>query len=157
LHSDSFIDALLQEVASLGKDNGLSYELSELISKMRSSDSYGVSPNQLRSAIASKHRKFANYSQHDSQELLRLCLETLGIELSRCKTKESYKIFISSKEKRESNEEFHKQYLKREDSIVLDYFYGQFCNTFTCTSCKYQTFSFEKFVDIPIYLGDCLK
>lgn len=158
IHCDFFIESLFSEIDKRCIANGLCTELKELVQKMRSNGNLAVSPSLLRSAIISKHRKFANYSQHDSQELLRLVLETISIELSRCAKNTAYKEFNSiSSSKLEINKEFHCHYLKREDSIVLDYFYGQYCNTFTCSKCNYQTYSFEKFLDIPVYICYLLK
>ena len=47
--------------------------------------------------------------------------------------------------------------LFKADSIVLDIFQGQLCNTFECEQCKFKTYSFEKFIDLPILLGNKLQ
>lgn len=51
------------------------------------------------------------------------------------------------------NEEFHKIFSKREDSIIIDLFHSQICSTFICTNCSYQTYSFEKILDLPLLIG----
>lgn len=51
------------------------------------------------------------------------------------------------------NEEYHKLFIERENSVVTDVFYGQMCNIFECNECSFKTYSFEKFIDIPILLG----
>lgn len=82
-------------------------------------------------------------------------LEDISLELNRVKSIPGYKeLDTKNKNKLQINDEFHKLYLKREDSIVLDVFQGQLCNTFECEYCKFKTYSFEKFIDLPILLGN---
>lgn len=81
-------------------------------------------------------------------------LEDISLEMNRVKIIPSYKeLDTKNKNKLQINEAFHSLYMKREDSVVMDVFQGQFCNTFECENCKFKSFSFEKFIDIPILIG----
>jgi ubiquitin C-terminal hydrolase len=55
------------------------------------------------------------------------------------------------KSKDEQSQEYHNFYKSRENSIVVDVFYNQIINIFTC-SCKYESYSFQKLLDIPLLL-----
>jgi len=97
---------------------------------------------------------FSGYQQHDSQEFCRILLEDISMDLNRVKNKPKYEeLKTENKSKIQLNKDYHKLYLKREDSIVVDYFYGQLCNIFICSNCNLETYSYEKFLDIPILLS----
>ena len=44
-----------------------------------------------------------------------------------------------------------------EDSIITDIFNGIFITTFICNNCKYKTYNFESFLDIPLLLGNTIS
>lgn len=81
-------------------------------------------------------------------------LEDISMELNRVSIVPKYEELITKgKNKLELNHDFHELFLKRENSVVIDSFYGQICNTFSCVNCNFETYSFEKFLDIPILLS----
>ena len=43
--------------------------------------------------------------------------------------------------------------MTKENSFIIQLFYIQLCNEFEC-KCGYKTYSFEKKLDIPIYLPE---
>ena len=114
---------------------------------------YSVSPTSFKEAFGRKHRKFNGYSQHDSQELLRHLLEDISSEMNLSKSKVFRELDTKDKSLLVLNDDYHKLFLERENSVVTDIFYGQFCNTFLCSECRFKTYSFEKFIDIPLLLG----
>ena len=61
------------------------------------------------------------------------------------------KLDDNNKTKIELNLEFDKIFKRREDSLVIDTFYGQIINIFTC-KCDYETFSFQKILDLPLLI-----
>ena len=122
------------------------------------SSSSCVTPSSLRSAVVYKYQKFNNYQQHDSQEFLRCLLEGISLELNKAEKRSKYTEFVgSSKNKSTLSEEFHRHFLTREDSLVVEWFFGQNVTQFTCKTCRFAKFSFQKFMDIPIYLGSHSK
>ena len=123
-----------------------------------SANSHSISPSEFKSFFSKKHRLFSGFSQHDSQEFLRHMLEDISLEMNRVRTIPAYKeLDTKNKNKVQINNEFHNLFVDREDSIVLDIFQGQLCNTFECEQCKFKTYSFEKFIDLPILLGNKLQ
>jgi len=154
IHSSKFIPKFVKEITSSNnKKESTAYQFFYLLNKILL-NSQSISPSEFKSFFSKKHRLFSGYSQHDSQEFLRHLLEDISLDLNRVKKIPAYKeLETKNKSKILLNNEFHKLFTYREDSPVLDVFQGQFCNTFECENCKYKTYSFEKFIDIPILLG----
>jgi ubiquitin C-terminal hydrolase len=134
-------------------DSSISGEFYNLLKEI-STSSYSVSPSSFKDAFGRKHRKFLGYSQHDSQELMRHLLEDISSEMNLAKSKIFKELDTKDKYLTLLNEEYHKLFLERENSLVTDIFYGQMCNSFECNQCSFKTHSFEKFIDIPILLGN---
>ena len=55
------------------------------------------------------------------------------------------------KSKEEQSKEYHNFFLSRENSIIVDIFYNQMMNIFTC-ACGFESYSFQKLLDIPLLL-----
>ena len=154
IHCSKFIPKFVKEITitNVSKES-TAYQFFYLINKILLS-SQSIVPSEFKSFFSKKHKLFSGYSQHDSQEFLRHLLEDISLDMNRVKKMPSYKeLDTKNKSKIKLNEEFHKLFTMREDSPVLDVFQGQFCNTFECENCKFKTYSFEKFIDIPILLG----
>ena len=153
IHSSKFIPEFLRKLKEFNlKEDSISCEFFNLLKDI-STSSYSVSPSNFKRAMGIKHRKFNNYQQHDSQEFLRHLLEDISSEMNLSKSKIFKELETKDKSITTLNEDYHKLFLERENSIILDIFYGQFCNTFQCNECSFKTYSFEKFIDIPILLG----
>jgi ubiquitin C-terminal hydrolase len=133
-------------------DGTITYEFYNLLKEISTSN-FSISPSSFKDIFGRKHRKFNNYAQHDSQEFLRHLLEDISSEMNLSRSKVFRELDTKEKSLVVLNEDYHKLFLERENSIILDIFYGQFCNTFECNKCNYKTYSFEKFIDIPILLG----
>ena len=110
------------------------------------------SPNDFRNTFCSKHIQYSNYGQHDTVELLRTLLDDISKELNTNEIISKYKeLKTENKSKVEQNNEYHEWYLTRENSIIINIFYAQIINIFTC-ECGYESYSFEKILDIPLLL-----
>ena len=53
--------------------------------------------------------------------------------------------------KKECDKKFDEEFRKRENSLIMDTFYGQLINIFKC-KCGLETYSFEKILDLPLLL-----
>ena len=117
-----------------------------------SNSNKSYSPNDFRNTFCSKHIQYSNYGQHDTVELLRTLLDDISKELNTNEIISKYKeLKTENKSKVEQNNEYHEWYLTRENSIIINVFYAQIINTFTC-ECGYESYSFEKILDIPLLL-----
>ncbi len=72
------------------------------------------------------------------------------MENNRIKEKYIYRELDTHNKSKESLvQEFHKLFLEKEDSFIIDIFYVQLLNIYKCT-CGFENFSFEKVFDIPL-------
>jgi len=95
---------------------------------------------------------FSGYRQHDTQEFCRILLEDMNSELNEVSHPEPYKeLSTLNKSKKECDREFDEVFRKRENSLIMDVFYGQLINIFRC-ECNFETYSFEKILDLPLLL-----
>ena len=125
----------------------------EYINSSSSSSYYKhISPRELKRVFKTHHRNFAGYNQQDSQEFLRILLEDISNETNTMKKGKFQEIKDDGKSKREIHEEYNRIYSENEKSVVTDYFNGELVNIFECENCGFENFSFQKVIDIPIYL-----
>jgi ubiquitin C-terminal hydrolase len=95
---------------------------------------------------------FRGYGQHDTQEFCRVLLEDMNRELNEVKHPAPYKeLNTLNKSKKQCDKEFDELFRSRENSLVMDVFYGQIINIFKCR-CGLETYSFQKILDIPLLL-----
>jgi ubiquitin carboxyl-terminal hydrolase 8 len=154
LHTELFIMRLYRINSLIGKPITTSFF--DICQEMREK-STSVKPSYFKSLFGSLHSLYAGYSQQDSQEFLRKLLEDISKETNRITNIPPYKELDTKNKKKEIlNNEFDRLFREREDSFVVDTFYGQFVNIFKCVECNFESFSFEKFLDIPILLEDSI-
>ena len=97
-----------------------------------------ISPTQLKRAIGKFQPMFMGYNQHDSGELVSYLLDGLHEDLNRVISKpyveskdyDGRPDFIIAKESWEN-------YLKRNQSIIVDLMFGQFKSIVDCPNCQY--------------------
>jgi ubiquitin C-terminal hydrolase len=153
IHSDMFIKRFVSERKRFSSNKFISkkfYELLRLIYEQEKEHSY-ISPIEFKQAISILSDNYKGYSQQDSQEFCRVFLEQINQELNRVEVKSPYReLNRKGKSKQQLNAEYEMLCKKREDSIITDTFYGQFINIFVCLGCEHESYSFEKFFDIPL-------
>ena len=109
------------------------------------------SPLNFKENFGSLHKDYRR-GQHDSIEFLRTLLDDISKELNINKNISAYKeLTTEGKSKIEQNQEYHNFFLSRENSIIIDTFYIQMINIFTC-QCGFESYSFQKLLDIPLLL-----
>ncbi len=151
IHSEEFIKRLCQQKKLLNDKTPISNRFYELCEEMMSSK-YSFSPSEFKSEFGYKHSMFRGYGQHDTQEFCRFLLEDMNSELNIVKCPAPYKeLSCLGKTKKECDIEFDKVFRERENSLVMDAFYGQIINIFEC-KCKFKTYSFQKVLDLPLLL-----
>ena len=108
------------------------------------------SPKNFKNIFSELHSQYKGNQQHDTVEFCRLLLEDISKEMNRITVILPYiKLDDNNKTKMELNLKFDKIFKRREDSLVIDTFYGQIINIFRC-KCGFESYSFEKFLDIPL-------
>ena len=110
-----------------------------------------ISPSNFKSNFCLKHKAYIR-GQHDSIEFLRTLLDDMSKEININQNISAYKeLTTEGKSKEEQNKEYHNFFLSRENSIIVDIFYNQIINIFTC-ACGFESYSFQKLLDIPLLL-----
>jgi len=160
LHCDVFISQFLKycDLKKPLRPTPISNSLLNLIeSYSKASDKSAISPDELKKAVARKHHIYSGFSQQDSQEFIRKLLDEISQELNLVTDKKPYKILNANNEQENKNKlssEYDKIFRDRENSIIVDTFYGQSISIFSCLDCNYESYSFEKFLDIPLLLEE---
>ena len=111
-------------------------------------------PSDFKQCISQKAKRFRGYNQQDSNEFMDVFLEYINEDLNAV-TEKPYKE-IPEKQDNESDEECSKRFwennLSRNDSIIVDLFYGQLKCIVTCPKCKRENVTFDPFntLNLPI-------
>ena len=157
IHSDDFIKRLVSKSDMINSHTPITFKFYNLCISMANEKKGSITPSDFKLKFGSKHSLFSGYGQNDTQEFCRFLLEDMNKELNEVKRKAAYKeLNTSKKSKIECDKEFDILFKSRESSIVIDSFYGQIINIFTC-KCQYQTFSFQKVLDLPLLFKNTNK
>ena len=150
IHSEYFIQKLLDTSLESFRNPKITNEFLKLCKKMGSGQGGSYAPSDFKNIFGYHHSLFRGYGQNDTQEFCRVLLEDMNKELNRVKGKPSYiELKTSNKPKRECDEEYDYIFKRRESSIIIDSFYGQLINIFTC-KCNFKDYSFQKILDLPL-------
>lgn len=148
VHCSTFISVLFDKSEQKGKK--ITKSFMNCCSSLTSSSRY-FNPKEFLDTFTRSHSSFNSFAQHDTQEFCRSLLDDISKETNRVKNIPQYKEFnTSNKSKKALDIEFDQLFREREDSIIVDIFYGQLSTTYTCMKCNFTSFSFEKFLDLPL-------
>jgi ubiquitin C-terminal hydrolase len=151
IHNSLFLNDFLKSNVN---SNTLISNSFNLILKNYNGDSYS-SLSKFYSNFIAKHNEFSNYMQQDCLEFIRKFLEDLNQELNLIKNKPKYiELEQNNKNKITIYNEFDNNFKNREDSIIINNFYGTYINTFICKNCGFESFSFQKFLDLPLLFNN---
>lgn len=148
-------DIKISEVKKKGFVPGkLSKEFADLLGKLWIDNKKIANPQNLKYAICDLIDIFNNNNQHDSSELLMFLLNFLHEEINRDKSKGSTSFYEPPKKENESDisasQRFWNLFRKKNNSIIIDLFYGQIRNVTRCLSCGHSQTIFEVFNVLPI-------
>ena len=141
--TNSFLNLCSSIIVSQNKENrnylSYSYSLNS------------ISPSNFKKLFCLKHSDYMR-GQHDSIEFLRTLLDDISKEVNINQNISAYKeLKTEGKTKEEQSKDYHNFYISRENSIIVDIFYNQIINIFTC-ACGFESYSFQKLLDIPLLL-----
>ncbi|CBQ70188.1 related to Ubiquitin carboxyl-terminal hydrolase 4 [Sporisorium reilianum SRZ2] len=146
----------------LGTQGQLATALAGLVHVMWGEKYAFVSPVTFREAMARFAPSFRGYDQHDSQEFLAILLDGLHEDLNYVVTRPAA---VEMTPERENELETLPQqiasvkewsiYRMRNDSLVVDWFQGQFRNKLTCLTCGKTSTTYEAFtyLSLPVPHG----
>ena len=142
---------------SLGTNGKIAKSYTKLLKQLWKGEYEYIHPDKFRDIFIQYDRKFSGYGQHDSNEFLIFLLDKLHEDLNRISTK-TYK---EIKEKKDSEDDdqaalrWWKCHLKREDSIIVNLFHGQYKNKVICSECGKNSITYDPFMflSLPIPSG----
>uniref|UniRef100_A0A6S8PAR9 ubiquitinyl hydrolase 1 n=1 Tax=Amphora coffeiformis TaxID=265554 RepID=A0A6S8PAR9_9STRA len=111
-----------------------------------------VKPYALKRAIAVFAPRFAGTLQHDAQEFLAYLLDGLHEDLNRIRRAPYVEMpdFQDGQNMNVAGAMAWEAHMRRNDSLVLDTFYGQFKSTCVCPNCNKVSVSFDAFNHVSL-------
>ncbi|XVE96263.1 hypothetical protein REPUB_Repub02eG0205800 [Reevesia pubescens] len=132
----------------LGMNGELALAFGELLRKLWAPGAMPVAPRMFKFKLAKFAPQFSGYNQHDSQEFLAFLLDGLHEDFNRVKCKP----YIEAKDVEDRPDEYWKNYLARNDSIIVDVCQGQYRSTLVCPICKKVSVTFDPFMYLTLPL-----
>ena len=136
----------------LGTGGQLAHAYAEVMKALHLKSQRTCSPTQLKRAIAMFAPRFAGYLQHDAQEFLAYLLDGLHEDLNRIRkapyvempdVTDGQCIAVAGARAWDAHH-------RRNDSLVLDTFYGQFKSTCVCPKCQRVSVSFDAYNHVSL-------
>ena len=156
IHCKFFIKKLVKinQRQKINNNTPITYEFFDICNNVSNEKETIIDPSNFKKIFSKKHKEYKGYAQLDTQEFCRILLEDMNYELNEVKNPSKYKeLSTDGKSKKQCDKEFDELFKSRENSIIIDTFYAQIINIFTC-KCGYETYSFQKILDLPLLLPD---
>lgn len=136
----------LNTTNKLGTKGQLALRYAELLKEVWTASTRSVAPLKLRFCMTKHAPQFAGGGQHDSQELLEWMLDGLHEDLNRV-TEKPYSELKDSDGRADSvvAAEAWAQHHARNQSVVIDLFYGQLKSKVSCLGCGRDSVRFDPF------------
>ena len=119
-----------------------------LIKKVKISNASRINPIDFLRTFFANNKSLNLQNQQDAQEFLSILLDCLHEDLNRITIK-PYVLLEEQKDNEsdsEASERFWNLYKKRENSIIVDLFHGQFQSKITCSTCGKYSIKYEPFI-----------
>ena len=120
-----------------------------------------IHPSEFKRKLDQITTQFEGYEQHDSQEFLLSLLDGLHEDLNRIKEKPFVETtdFDGSISDQEASKIAWNWHLKRNDSVVVDWFQGQLKSKLICSHCKKMSIKYDPmmYLSLPIPQKDNKK
>ncbi|KAI0642296.1 cysteine proteinase [Trametes meyenii] len=143
-------------VNPMGTKGNLANAFANILRDLWQGENGTLSPVTFRRSICSHAPQFSGSEQHDSQEFLSFLLDGLHEDLNRVLNKPQ----ISSTPQREAelerlptqiaSEQEWEIYRMRDDSLVVDFFQGQYRNRMECLTCSKTSTTYNTFMYLTL-------
>lgn len=137
----------------LGMKGCIAIEFASLMKKIWGDEFSIIAPTSLKSVIGQYAPQFAGYQQQDSQEVMNFLLDGLHEDLNRVKQKPyTTPVEANGRKDEEVAREEWDQYLRRNDSVIVDNFMGQLRSHVTCSNpeCGNESVTFDPFMSLSV-------
>lgn len=112
-----------------------------------------VDPSRFKCSFGRFESRFLGYAQQDSQEFLSALLDRIHEDVNRIR-KKPYIELQSSSDRPDSEVavEAWENHRRRNDSVIVDNFHGQFKSRVVCPVCNYTSVTFDPFLFVSLPL-----
>ena len=153
----------LNTASKYGSGGEIAKSYDALLIKLWKETKKYINPLEFFKTFVSHVKSFADSSQHDSHEMLIYLLEKLHEDLNRNKEK----VYIELNEKGDDEDDISacnrwwETHQKRDNSIIMDLFSGQYKSTLRCPYCDRVSITYDQFscLELPIenkcFFGTC--
>lgn len=99
---------------------------------------------------------FDDYEQHDSQEFLNWMLDNVHEEINKIKKKPFVELpdFDETCSDVEGSQAYWDAHLKRDQSLIVDLFHGQYKSRITCVQCRKSSIKYDPFMSLTVEIPD---
>ncbi|XP_074281691.1 ubiquitin carboxyl-terminal hydrolase 8-like [Silene latifolia] len=137
----------------LGMNGELALAFGDLLRKLWVPGGMPVAPKLFKYTLENFAPQFSGYNQHDSQELLSFLLDGLHEDLNRVKHKPYIEAIDAVGRPDEMvADEYWRNHLARNNSIIVDMCHGQYRSTLVCPICKRVSVTFDPFMYLSLPL-----
>ncbi|KAJ7809041.1 ubiquitin carboxyl-terminal hydrolase 4 [Mycena olivaceomarginata] len=152
-------------VNTLGSKGLLSGAFAKLVHEMWSGDLPYIIPMDFRKAVCHLNSQYNGSNQHDSQEFLSFLLDGIHEDLNRLLAKPTFTRTLEQEAELErlgpqiASEQEWRLWKTRNDSVIVDFFQGQFRNRLQCLTCQTTSTTYNVFsiLQLPIPQGRSSK
>jgi len=120
----------------------------DLLDKLWVQDKSFIHPLNFKDLFGHFVKQFAGFSQQDSHEMLTFMLDNIHEDLNR--NKEKKYVELNEQQPNESDEQASERWwnsnLSRDNSIIVDLFYGQYKSTVQCPVCSKNNINYDQFM-----------
>ena len=129
--------------------------LKKLFLKICFSKEYSFNPDEFKSLLGKENKRFAGTNQYDSTIFYVSLLNIIQKKINPLKTDSKPALNMKLYEDKNFEEKFKfwkDDYLSKNKSFIIDYFYIFYANEIECDSCDYKTHYFQccNYLDFPI-------
>lgn len=143
----------INQTNPLGMGGKLALSFAVLCRSLWNGKNRSIEPSHLKNLISQKASQFTGFAQHDAQEFMAFLLDGLHEDLNRV----MHRPYIESKDwdgRPDSvvADESWEMYKRRNDSIVVDLFQGQYKSKLVCPVCGKVSITFDPFLYLSVPL-----
>ena len=158
-----FDENKLNKLNFMGTGGFLALAYANYIFKIYLNDNIFLELKNFKNAIGLVDDRFSGYDQQDTHEFLSFLIDSMHEDLNKVITKPKVNRKSSDWEKKYSVEILDKlkskiewnNFLKRNQSIMVDLFYGQYKTSIICPKCSHNSTNFSIFLSLQLPIPLC--
>ena len=143
---------------AIGTGSFLTMAYKNFLNNMNYCDKKYYSPKYFKYAIGLIDERYSDYDQQDTCEFMTFLIDSIHEDLNKVINKPIIQRKDSEIDNNNSNNELENlksviewnNFLKRNQSIMVDLFYGQYKTTISCTKCKNKCINFSIYLSLQL-------